>query len=121
MRKSRTSVNQKAIQKVRLLDKIVNTWNYKLIHRKGDYYRTLPFFKKKYYEDDIYINDSIMTYTKTELIEMGNVIEDEKVYYSPCVIIFYTNGTENARYFPTFEEAEQYYKELIKKLILIEI
>ena len=52
---------------------------------------------------------------------MGNVIEDEKVYYSPCVIIFYTNGTENTRYFPTFEEAEQYYKELKEKLILIEI
>lgn len=51
MRKSRTSVKQKAIQKVRLLDKRVNPWNYKLIYRKGfqQFIKNLRKFAKIHY------------------------------------------------------------------------
>ena len=122
MRKTKISVNQHAIKKIVLKDKTYNPWNYKLVHKKGDYYFTFPTFRKKYYEDDVYAGDiASIEHTKTELLEMGCIIEDDKVLYAPRVVIFYIDDTEDYKYFQTFEEAEKYYKELTEKFILVEI
>jgi hypothetical protein len=121
MKEERKSINLSSIKKLEVFDKSLNEWNYSLVHKKGEVYYS-GWFKKKYYEDDIYMaDDFIITFTAKELIEKGNIIEDGKVYHAPRVLIHYIDGTCDAEYFGTYEEAVKYYEKLCDKFVLIEI
>ena len=123
MQKSKTSINEKAIKKISVLDKTPNVWCYKLVHKKGDSYFSFSEFKIKHYMDDVYQAEGLgfKTYTATELINDGNVIENNTVYCSPVVIIHYIDDTANRKYFKTYEEAENYYEKLCEEFGLYEL
>lgn len=123
MKKSRISVNKEAIKKINVLDKSPNKWYYKLINKKGDWYFSFRKLKKEYYDENIYQAKGIgsLVYKESELIDAGNVIENNEIFIAPRVVIHYIDDTADVKYFKTFEEAEKYYKELQEKLLLIEI
>ena len=121
MKEERKSINFSSIKKLEVFDKKLNEWNLSLIHKKGEVYYS-GWFKKKYYEDDIYMaDDFILTFTAKELFEKGNIIENGKVFRAPIVLIHYIDGKCDAEYFDTYEEAEKYYEKLCDKFVLIEI
>ena len=121
MKEERKSINFSSIKKLEVFDKSLNEWNFSLVHKKGDVYYS-GWFKKKYYEDDIYIaDDFIITFTAKELIEKGNIIEDGKVFRAPRVLIHYIDGKCDTEYFGTYEEAVKYYEKLCNKFVLIEV
>ena len=121
MKEERKSINFSSIKKLEVFDKNLNEWNFSLVHKKGEVYYS-SWFKKKYYEDDIYMaDDFIITFTAKELIEKGNIIENGKVFLAPRVLIHYIDGKCDAEYFDTYEEAEKYYEKLCDKFVLIEI
>ena len=121
MKEERKSINFSSIKKLEVFDKNLNEWNFSLVHKKGDVYYS-DWFKKKYYEDAIYIaDDFIITFTAKELIEKGNIIEDGKVFRAPRVLIHYIDGKCDVEYFDTYEKAEKYYEKLCDKFVLIEI
>lgn len=120
MRKSqKMSVNPQTIEKIKLVDKRLNPWNYKLVSRKGENYRTFLFSKKKYYEDDIYqAEGTVLEMTKTELEKAGNIIENGEVFVKPCVTLFYVSGENDKIHFDTYDEAENFYMKLCDRLQL---
>lgn len=121
MKEERKSINFNSIKKLEVFDKNLNEWNLSLAHKKGEVYYS-GWFKKKYYEDDIYMaGDFIITFTAKELIEKGNIIEDGKVFHAPRVLIHYIDGEYDVEYFDTYEEAVKYYEKLRDKFILIEV
>jgi hypothetical protein len=121
MKELRKSINFNSIKKLEVFNKSLNEWNFSLIHKKGEVYYG-GWFKKKYYEDDVYAADElVLTSTAKELIEMGNIIEDGKVFRAPRVLIHYIDGKCDAEYFDTYEEAENYYEKLCDKFVLVEV
>ena len=121
MKEKRKSINFSSIKKIEVFDKTLNGWNLSLVHKKGDVYYS-SWFKKKYYEDDIYMDDDfIITFTAKELFEKGYIIENGKVFRAPRVLIHYIDGECDDEYFDTYEEAEKYYGKLCDKFVLIEI
>jgi hypothetical protein len=123
MKKSRISVNQNAIKTISVIDKTHNKWNYKLVHKKGDWYISLSKFRKMYYNEDVYQAKGLgcITYTESELIDAGNVIENNEVFIAPRVVIHYIDDTADIKYFKTFEEANDYFSILTNKFNLIEL
>lgn len=123
MKKSRISVNHNAIKKINVMDKSPNKWNYKLINKKGDWYFSFRKLKKEYYDEDIYQAKGIgsLVYKESELIDAGNVIENNEVFIAPRVVIHYIDDTADIKYFKTFEEANDYFSILTNKFSLIEL
>ena len=121
MKEERKSINFNSIKKLEVFDKKLNEWNLSLVHKKGDVYYS-GWFKKKYYEDDIYMaGDFVITFTAKELIEKGNIIENGKEFRAPIVLIHYIDGEYDVEYFDTYEEAVKYYEKLCDKFALVEV
>lgn len=117
------SINPSAIKKLTLKNKTYNPYDYILVHKKGESYFSIRKFKKQFYDDDIYEVKNLpsLTYTRTELLNNGNIIEDGKVTIAPRIVISYIDDTEDIIYFKTYEKAEEYYNNLNNKLLVVKL